>query len=345
MDFIPRRHQLLPCARFYTANGSICSQQYHLQGSLSSVCTAMSVCFASYLVLSRLVSSSLSIIYNSYSHTNYIHTFVTFIHSYIDTFTYSYTSYTSHHSHMIALVIQNLVSVVSLQFGLYLSLCQAASFYKGTSCIYLLAIKSVIPSVSGPEMSLIISPVDFSKFFMKPSGFWRTLRKPFIKPSGFSQALSKAEWILASLIKSRVDFRKPLIKSRVDSRKPFIKPGGFSQIFIKSRVDSLKSLQSRVDSRKSCTKPSGLWRNLLQNPVDFRQTFISQTNSLQIFFSYQKVSLPVCLVKKCHLSCFKLPFLNNGPLEFTFFILFQAASPIQRITWVYPFYLVSSYQS
>jgi len=38
-----------------------------------------------------------------------------------------------------------------------------------------------------------------------------------------------------------------------------------------------------VDSRKSCTKPSGFWRNLLRNRVDFQQTFINQTDSLQVF--------------------------------------------------------------
>jgi len=38
------------------------------------------------------------------------------------------------------------------------------------------------------------------------------------------------------------------------------------------------------------------------------------------------------------LNCFKLPVLNNGPLESTFlyrFILFQAVSPKQRTVWVY----------
>jgi len=45
------------------------------------------------------------------------------------------------------------------------------------------------------------------------------------------------------------------------------------------------------------------------------------------------------------LSCFKRPFINNGPLEFTFLILFQAASPKQRTAWVYLFNLVSSRQS
>jgi hypothetical protein len=50
--------------------------------------------------------------------------------------------------------------------------------------------------------------------FTKPSGFSQ-------KPSEFSQTLSKAEWILANV---------------------YQKPSGFSQMFIKSRVDSRKRL-------------------------------------------------------------------------------------------------------
>jgi len=133
------------------------------------------------------------------------------------------------------------------------------------------------------------------------------LANVYQKPGGFSQTFYQAEWILANayqkpsgfsqmFIKSQVDSRKPLIKSRVDSRKPFIKPSGFSQTFYKAEWILANLLSSWVDSRKSCTKPSGFWRNVLQNPVDFRQTFMSQTDSLQIFFSYQKVSSLVCLV-------------------------------------------------
>ena len=86
MSLLPKRHPLLPCARFYTINGSICSQQYHLQGSLPSVCTTMSVHLPSYL--SCLVSSSSPVTYNIYNHTTYIHTFLspynlTFIHTLI----------------------------------------------------------------------------------------------------------------------------------------------------------------------------------------------------------------------------------------------------------------------
>jgi len=84
MSFIPKRHQLLPCAGFYPVNGSICSQSHYLQGSLSSVCTAMTVHLPYYLLC--LVSLSSFVIYNSYSHTNYIHIFVTSINSYFHVF-------------------------------------------------------------------------------------------------------------------------------------------------------------------------------------------------------------------------------------------------------------------
>ena len=74
MSFIPKRHQLLPCDGFCPVNGSICSKSHYLQGSLPSVCTAMTVHLQSYLLC--LVSLSLFVIYNSYSHTNYIHTLI-----------------------------------------------------------------------------------------------------------------------------------------------------------------------------------------------------------------------------------------------------------------------------
>ena len=69
-----KRHQLLPCDGFCPVNGSICSKSHYLQGSLPSVCTAMTVHLPSYLLC--LVSLSLFVIYNSYSHTNYIHTLI-----------------------------------------------------------------------------------------------------------------------------------------------------------------------------------------------------------------------------------------------------------------------------
>jgi len=59
---------------------------------------------------------------------SFIHSYnYTFIHEYFHTLMHTQRKHNIN-SHMIALVIQNLVSVVSLQFCLYLSLCQAASF-------------------------------------------------------------------------------------------------------------------------------------------------------------------------------------------------------------------------
>ena len=83
-----------------------------LQGSLPSVCTALSVRLQSYL--SCLVPSShLSYpVQTVVQVTYYIHTFIyTIIHSYINTFTYSHIHAYTHHinSHMIASVTQSLV--------------------------------------------------------------------------------------------------------------------------------------------------------------------------------------------------------------------------------------------
>jgi len=195
-------------------------------------------------------------------------------------------------SHMIALVTQSLVSVVSLHFGLYLSLCQAASFYKGTSFIYLLVIKSGIPSVSGPEMSLIISPLDFGNSFFEAQWILANTYK----------TLSKAECILANVYKSRVDSRKCLSKAEWilanahqaewilanAYQKPsgfsqmLIKPSGFSQMLIKSRVDSRKCLSSRVDSRKCLSKAEWILANVYQSRVDSRKCFTMPSGFSQI---------------------------------------------------------------
>ena len=99
----PQEYQLLPCARFCPVSGSICSQYYHPQGSLPSVCTTMSVRLPSYLfclVCQVTCHNPVHTIIHSCIHT--------IIHSYVNTFTHSYThaytTYTRHHSHMIALV-------------------------------------------------------------------------------------------------------------------------------------------------------------------------------------------------------------------------------------------------
>jgi len=99
-----------------------------------------------------------------------------------------------------------------------------------------LLIKNVIPIVSGPEMSLIISPVDFGGFFMKPSGFWRTLVKCFTKAEWIlANLLSKAEWILANLLPSRVDSHKCFTKPSGFSQTFYQKPSGFSQMFYQAK--------------------------------------------------------------------------------------------------------------
>jgi len=174
-------------------------------------------------------------------------------------------------SHMIALVTQSLVSVVSLHFGIYLSLCQAASFYKGTSFIYLLVIKSGIPSVSGPEMSLIISPLDFSNSFFEAQ---------WILANTY-ETLSKAEWILANAYQKPSGFSQMLIK----------KPSGFSQMLIKSRVDS----------RTCLSKAEWILANAYQKPSGFSQMFyhaewilanlvLSPVDSGEIFYETRWIS-------------------------------------------------------
>ena len=77
------------------------------------------------------------------------------IHSYINTFTYSYTSYTQHQ------FIHGCISHPKSCFGRIpsvrssLIIVSSGRFYKRTACSYLIFIKSVIPSVSGQEMSPI----------------------------------------------------------------------------------------------------------------------------------------------------------------------------------------------
>ena len=123
-----------------------------------------------------------------------------------------------------------------------------------------LLIKNVIPSVSGPEMSLIISPVDSGEIFYEAEWILANL-------------LSKAEWILASLL----------------SKAEWILANDLS----KAEWILANDLPSRVDSRKSCTKPSGFWRNRLRIRVDSRQTYISQTDSLQVFLLSKGLMSPV----------------------------------------------------
>jgi len=152
----------------------------------------------------------------------------------------------------------------------------------------------------------IESRVDSRKPFQKPSEFSQTF---YPKSSGFSQTLAKAEWILANL----------LSKAEWILANVYPKPSGFSQMFIKSHVDSRRCLPSRVDSRKSCAKPSGFWRNLLRNQVDFRQTFISQTDSLQVFL-LSKGLIPRKVIQKCYQSSI---FQVAGPTKAVFTSIFS----------------------
>jgi len=104
MGFLPRRHQLLPCAGFHLVNGSICSQWYHLQERLPNVGTAMLVHFQSYL--SCLVSSShLSYTIYTVIHHAFIHTLIL---SYIHTFMHTHHIHNIN-SYMVASVTQSLV--------------------------------------------------------------------------------------------------------------------------------------------------------------------------------------------------------------------------------------------
>jgi len=84
MGFAPKRHQLLPSTGCYPVCSSIYSQWHHHQGSLPSVCTAMSLCLLSYLFC--LISSSSSVMCNYtvlQSSTIYTVIRITFIHTFI----------------------------------------------------------------------------------------------------------------------------------------------------------------------------------------------------------------------------------------------------------------------
>jgi len=93
VGFSPRRHRLLLRPGFYPVSNLIGPQGYHLQGSLPSVGTAISIHFPAYP--SCLISSShLSYTVHTVIQITFIHLYT--IHSYINTFTYSYTSYAQH---------------------------------------------------------------------------------------------------------------------------------------------------------------------------------------------------------------------------------------------------------
>ena len=174
-------------------------------------------------------------------------------------------------------------------------------------------------------------PVGFQQFFFwSPMDSGEHLRNLIKSRVDSRKCLSKAEWILANAYQ----------KAEWILANAYQKSSGFSHMLIKSRVDSRECLSKaewilanvlpcRVDSRKSCAKPSGFWRNLLRNQVDFRQTFISQTDSLQVFFFLSKRSSPVCLVQRCHQS--KHLFLQTISLQIHFKI------PQCRFKVLFPF--------
>jgi len=134
MSFLPRKcllpHQLVPCSWPHPVNGSICPQWYHLQWSLPSVCTTMSVRLPSCLSCLFRQSHLFYTVVQSYSYTvvqSYIHIFT---HSYI----HGYITYTQHHSYMIALV--TLILVWPYLFSLVLTQTISGSFFIETACKY-----------------------------------------------------------------------------------------------------------------------------------------------------------------------------------------------------------------
>ena len=97
MGFVPKRHQLLPSTRFYPVCSPIYSQKHHLQGSLPSVCTTMSV----YLPSSSSVICNYTVVRSSTVHTviqiTFIHSFIQlYIHTLILSHINTYTTYTQY---------------------------------------------------------------------------------------------------------------------------------------------------------------------------------------------------------------------------------------------------------
>jgi len=110
MGYLPKRHQLLPCTRFYTVNGSICSRYTTSQ----EVCRVFVLQCRSTSYLTSLVSSRrVHLLHtNIYNHKSYIYTFIhpcinTFICSYLHTFMRTQHIHNIN-LHMVALVTQSL---------------------------------------------------------------------------------------------------------------------------------------------------------------------------------------------------------------------------------------------
>jgi len=145
-------------------------------------------------------------------------------------------------SYMVASVTQSLVRPYPIS-SVFIYHCVKPQVSKNKHLAFtLLFIKNVIPGVSGPEMSLIISPVDSGEIFYEAEWILANL-------------LSKVGWILANLLsKAQWTLAKSFTKPSGFSQTFYQKPGGFSQTFYQ--------------------KPSGLWRNLLRSRVDSRKPFI-----------------------------------------------------------------------
>jgi len=102
MGFSPRRHQLLLCAGLHPINGSICS--------IISSPRKFAECLY-YDVSPPLILHVMSRLIESTCHIQCMQSYK--LHSYIDTFTYSYIhayiTYTQHHSDMVALVTHGFI--------------------------------------------------------------------------------------------------------------------------------------------------------------------------------------------------------------------------------------------
>ena len=116
MSCLPKRHQLPPCARFYTVDGPICSQKINSKKVCRVfVLRCQSASYPIGLVSSRRVHLSHTICIQSYEHA-YIHTFLhpyslTFIHTLILSriHTFMHTPHIHNiNSYMIWLVTQSL---------------------------------------------------------------------------------------------------------------------------------------------------------------------------------------------------------------------------------------------
>jgi len=217
---------------------------------LSSVCTAMSVHLPSYMLC--LVSLSSFVIYNSYSHTNYIHTFVTSIHSYFHIFIH--IIYTASFTH-------DYISLPESCFG----------------CVS--SIRSLLVIVSSPKFlqrNILHLPSCHQK--CHPKCVW-SRDVTHYKPGGLRQIFYEAQWILANSYETFYQaewilanvYQKPSGFSQTSYQKPsgfsqtsYQKPSGFSQTFYQKSGFSQTFYQSRVDSRKPFIKAKWILANVYQ---------------------------------------------------------------------------------